>query len=396
MTSCRLIFPLFASLTLLALSGCVDLGEVTCESDNDCRFGRVCSTAGQCTWTAPPTQTPIEEDAGPVDAGPHDAGPGPDTTPIEPPDAVSDVSTPPDTTPTPDTTPGPDTTPQPDVGNEPDTSLPDTSVPDAATPNCPTAVARARGEHESDWQITGLAVAPLETVSLDATSSSGDITRYEWTLVSRPSGSTTRLVPSNTVEQPTLFLDLAGWYELELRVIYDDGDVVCDARDEIRIRAIPNEDVHIELTWDTPADADQTDGSGTDFDLHYLHPNGQWNNYPWDIFWENPRGDWGVQGDSWDDPSLDLDDTNGAGPENITHSGLENLTYNIGAYYYASGTLGASYATLRVYIDGLLAFEFADKYLDHDELFWHVAQLTWPSGQIMAVDQVYDGFPTAP
>lgn len=396
--------PFLASLALLALSGCVDLEEVNCESDDDCRFGRVCSTSGQCTWTAPPVESPNNPD------DPRDVGP--DTPPIHRPDAgpAPDATTPPDAT------PQPDTRPQPDVGVEPDTRIPDTSVPDTSTPDtdvrdvgpdvedadvpdtpeCPVALARAKIQGASSWRQRSLTALPLDTIELDATGSTGDITRYEWTIVSRPNGSTQRLMPSNTVAQPKLFLDLAGSYTLELLVTYDDGNFACNSIARMSIRAVPTEDVHIELTWNTPGDPDQTDGSGTDLDLHYLHPQGIWDEHPWDIFWRNPRGDWGVQGDSSDDPSLDLDDTNGAGPENITHSGLEPVTYNIGAFYYASGTLGASYVTLKVYTNGTLAFEHQDKYLPHDGTFWHAAQLTWPSGQAISVNRVYEGFPMAP
>ena len=150
------------------------------------------------------------------------------------------------------------------------------------------------------------------------------------------------------------------------------------------------------MTWDTPGDTDQTDGQGTDIDLHYLHEQGEWDKHPWDIFWRNPRGDWGVQGDSSDDPSLDIDDTNGAGPENITHSGLEPVRYDIGAYYYASGTFGPSNVTLRVYGNGTLAFEHANKFMERDGKFWHIARINGANGRVSAIDQIYDGYPTSP
>ena len=49
----------------------------------------------------------------------------------------------------------------------------------------------------------------------------------------------------------------------------------------------------VQLTWHTPADPDETDNFGSDLDLHFLHPNGDWWDIPWDIHWMNLHPDWG-------------------------------------------------------------------------------------------------------
>ena len=73
---------------------------------------------------------------------------------------------------------------------------------------------------------------------------------------------------------------------------------------QVRIFAEPDEDIHLQLVWDTPGDRDQTDGTGTDVDLHFLHPNGMsWFDRLQDCFFGNPSPDWGNIGQLDDNPS---------------------------------------------------------------------------------------------
>jgi hypothetical protein len=263
---------------------------------------------------------------------------------------------------------------------------------------CPTAVAKAWVQGSSR-QFTNIETLPLNTIMFDGSDSTdpnGSISEYEWTILSRPQGSTQRLLPDSSSANPRLFLDLAGTYEVELKVKDDEGAYSCGDAAVITITAIPEDDLHIQLVWDTPSDPDQTDTFGTDLDLHYLHPNGRWDNAPWDIFWRNPQEDWGAQNDSSDDPSLDIDDTDGAGPENINHSFLENLQYKAGVYYYSDNTLGASYATLRIYVRGQVALEIENKYMPRTGSFWDAALIQWPSANVTNISRMYQGFPGSP
>jgi hypothetical protein len=260
---------------------------------------------------------------------------------------------------------------------------------------CPTAKARGWVQGSNRPQTT-IETIPLNTIMFDgadSTDPNGSISEYEWTILSRPQGSTQRLQPSSSDVSPRLFLDLAGTYEVELKVKDDEGAYSCGEAAIIEIIAVPGDDVHIQLVWETPSDLDQTDTFGTDLDLHYLHPNGLWDSSPWDIFWRNPGEDWGVQQDNSDDPSLDIDDTDGAGPENINHSGLENLDYLVGVYYYSDNTLGASSATLRFYVRGTLALEIENKYMPRTGTFWKAALIQWPSASVTDISRIYQGFP---
>ncbi len=345
----RLSFVCLLAAALAVLSGCTDLSQDDgCTSDSQCRFGRICDDmTGQCT--------------GPVSM--------PDTAnPLEP-----------------------DVEPTPDVGQpEPDADSPE------AEPCWVTADARARIQgQDAEWADNIDMVIPLSTIELDASQSQGDIDRHEWTFLSYPQGSTPRFVPDNNGQFPRLFLQLAGTYEVQLTVAGQNAaGEVCSDTDVVEIVACPCDgDIHVQLTWATPGAPDETDTLGADLDLHYMHPNGRWGEEPWDIFAMNPTADWGVQGDDTDDPRLDIDDTDGAGPENINHNGLENVRYSVGVYYNDDNGLGTSYATVRVYVRGTLMLEVENKHMPRTGTFWHVADIEWPSATVTRVDRLFQGYP---
>ena len=105
--------------------------------------------------------------------------------------------------------------------------------------------------------------------------------------------------------------------------------------------------------------------------------------------------DWGESGSPEDDPSLDIDDVDGSGPENINLNEPErDRTYAIGVYYYSDRGMGESYATIRVFIDGILVYQAEDKELDRTGYFWDVGRISWPSNEVEVVDAMYPfGFP---
>jgi hypothetical protein len=267
-----------------------------------------------------------------------------------------------------------------------------------STNSCPTPIAKAREVGTANPWAPALETIPLATIEFDAVESvdpDGRVAGYEWTIIERPVDSTARLVPNNMTVNPKLFLDLAGTYKLELRVFDDQGTSSCETA-RVNILATPDEDIHIQLVWDTPGDQDQSDsgvGKGTDLDLHFLHPSGTWNQQPWDAYWLNPSPNWDTPAAS-DDPSLDIDDTDGAGPENMNLNNPENVTYRVGAYYFSDHNYGPSYATLRIFLAQVLVFEYRDKYLERTGKFWDAATIEWGQApRVNQIDQIYDGFP---
>ena len=89
-----------------------------------------------------------------------------------------------------------------------------------------------------------------------------------------------------------------------------------------------------------------------------------------------------------DNPSLDIDDTNGSGPENVTMAGPEvGVGYDIGVLYFRArstfGVAGAnnliehpSFATVRIFVRGSLIAEFVGDLFEEQQL-WHVARINW-------------------
>lgn len=271
---------------------------------------------------------------------------------------------------------------------------------------CPVPILQARSPERDSVTANPAATfngLPLDSVTLDAEDSfnpEGRIEDYRWTLVSRPTDSSASLTGDQGDIVRRLWLDLAGEYVVELDVIDEEGESGCRAA-RMTLVARANEDIHIQLVWDTPNDPNQLDSSGSDVDLHLLHPNGDWNVRPYDCFWQNMEPDWGdprrLDGTGGrvgydDDPSLDIDDTDGRGPENINLDNPESVTYGVGVHYFADHGYNISFATVRIFIGGDLFAEFLDQRLADAE-FWHVADIEWPGGLIDRVDLTYPSFP---
>lgn len=268
------------------------------------------------------------------------------------------------------------------------------------------------------------AVVPLDRVTLDGTPSvdsdgpNGQPVEYEWVMLDSPDGSTSQPFerffdnqqPANGGEQddrttPTaeFFVDLAGTYVFELRVRDNLGtsSADCDTSRRVVITAVPDQAILVQLTWETPADPDETDNDGADLDLHLLHPNANgWFQSPFDCFYQNPQPDWGQLDNPADDPTLDIDDVNGAGPENISLDQPENTDvlgapYLVGVHAYRTLSqdghtdFGPSRAFVRIFIDGELAWDFTGedepghKVMQGADHFWDVAAIEWPARRVI-------------
>jgi hypothetical protein len=197
---------------------------------------------------------------------------------------------------------------------------------------------------------------------------------------------------------PTFEVNVAGVYNLELEVIDAVGEKSCEPA-TAQVIVASYDAIHIEVLWDTPADPDQSNQgpeAGADLDLHFTHeyatgpdldgdgqPDG-WFDNPFDCFWFNPNPNWGSFDPSIDDdPSLDLDDTDGAGPESLSLQIPEDgQSYKVGVHYWHDHGYGDSYATVRIYIYGELVYEVTDVQLTHQDM-WEVGSIHWPSGEVV-------------
>ena len=234
------------------------------------------------------------------------------------------------------------------------------------------------------------------------------IKKYHWT-VQQPVGSQQVFVPGPNFPNPTFTANVAGKYVFCLTVWDCNGKAsapVCST-----LMVLPEEDIHVELVWKTPADWDETDtgpAAGSDLDLHFAHPiaspsggpklgpnaskpdadcdgsQDPWFSNPYDTFWFNPDPNWGSANPAvQDDPSLDLDDTDGAGPENLNLASPEGtkaqpVAYDIGVHYWNDHGFGVSYATVNVYLLGVLALQISKVLLKPLDM-WHVGRINWPN-----------------
>jgi len=254
---------------------------------------------------------------------------------------------------------------------------------------CPTAIIKVQEGEEVIPQTV------LHLFGDESFAGNGTIQKWEWDVV-QPSGSLSVFMPSYTFPNPTFEANVAGVYSFYLTV-YDQTNTPSCFPASYEVVVIPDEAIHVELLWHTPEDQDETDTgpeAGSDVDLHFLHPwaagpdldgDGKpdgWYDIPFDCFWFNMHPNWGSYDPTTnDDPGLDRDDTDGAGPENLNLDIPENVVYRIGVHYWKDHGYGPAYATVRVYIYAQLVFEAADVMLVDSDM-WDVCSLEWPSGKV--------------
>ncbi len=179
---------------------------------------------------------------------------------------------------------------------------------------------------------------PLETVEVTASAvDDGTIVRWDWRRTAEPEGSAAG-EPTSGAPTTRFTTDIAGRYELALTVTDDDG---MQATCAVQVLAISDQGLRLEVNWDT----------ATDMDTHLLNPVAtQWEDNN-DCFYQNCRGerlDWGVPGVNEDDPRLDIDDTNGFGPENINIDVPADGPYRAGVVAFS----GDARVTMRIYCGG--------------------------------------------
>ena len=258
---------------------------------------------------------------------------------------------------------------------------------------CPTAIVKS-GEGDE--------VIPQTVIHLfgdESYATSGAIQKWQWEVV-QPAGHQGVFVPSSSFPNPTFEANIQGLYTFYLTV-YDQANTPSCFPGVYEVAVITDEAIHIELLWHTPEDPDETDTgpeAGSDLDLHFKHPwaagpdldaDGApdgWFDIPFDCFWFNAHPNWGSYDPAIkDDPGLDRDDTDGAGPENVNIDIPEvATTYCVGVHYWDDHGYGAAFATVRIYIYAQLVFEVSDVML-MDLDMWDVACIEWPSGKVTLV-----------
>lgn len=293
--------------------------------------------------------------------------------------------------------------------------------------SCPTAYIELPDGEE---------VLPQSEVTLDGSNSfakAGSVVEWKWKLTKVPEGAVgVGFYPSDKDKKPKLgvktegdfgsnvTLNVAGEYCVSLEVKDSSGVWSCVAAESC-IAVIPDAAIHVELTWTTEGDPDPTDtgeGAGADLDLHFAHENatlakicatpGQtgcsydqdkdgladpWFHEPYDSYWFNKYPDWGAIGSGDDNATLDLDDIDGFGPENVNLRVPEAVDYWVGAHYWEDNSFGESVATARLYILGVLKATYVQKMQPCD--FWWIRKIEWPSGDLLDVPMANLGPPSS-
>lgn len=267
----------------------------------------------------------------------------------------------------------------------------DTSAPDDTEPN------DTEPEDTSDtWQpandenapIADCSVSPnpveppFEKAAWDGSGSydpaGGTIVDYDWQLISQPSGSAVTM-PNGQAVRNNFTPDLAGDYIGRLTVTNDSGETdSC----EITLESIPAENLWIEMYWE------QVD----DMDLHLLNSGGTIEDF-WfnsDCYYVNCTGngvEWGNAGPA-DNPTLDLDDINGLGPENINIQAPSDSSYTVVVHDYRgsapSDHMGSNNVTVNIYING--ALEWSDtRGITGEDSYTEFARINWNNGTVTSL-----------
>jgi hypothetical protein len=226
----------------------------------------------------------------------------------------------------------------------------------------------------------------------------GEIASWRWVIESKPAGSNAAIFHST--EDRTLRknatgdveIDVVGTFELRLYVRDDRGLESLD-RPESHVTIRPK-DLEVLLRWDV----------ATDVDLHFVRPGGMPGDYGTgaagtstgsDASTFNRRPNWGDLSISTDDPSLDIDDVSGRGPEVISMDRpAPDGTYEVFAHYCDSRDIGVTAnATIEIYVRGEKVATIPETNglaLAPGEL-WRGARVTWRESGGMVRAEVVGG-----
>ena len=219
----------------------------------------------------------------------------------------------------------------------------------------------------------------------------GTIVGWRWMLTGQPDGSAAGgPSPANTAT--TSFTpDIAGVYQLTVTATDDDGMTgMCTTQ----VNAGNVDGLRVEMFWDT---------DGTDMDTHLMDPTGtQWASHD-DCYYGNCQSgststlEWGAPGPD-DNPRLDIDDTNGFGPENINITRPQPGTYRVAIHNYR-GT-GPNHITVSIYCGGSTTSPrqtfhatLRGRGSSTDNDFWRVADVEITPGACTITDS---SLPTGP
>ncbi len=221
----------------------------------------------------------------------------------------------------------------------------------------PTAKLKCEPETVSVYQWATMDASD----STDSDGESKENLRYLWNFSSTPGGISLDIVDdsnragsplngdsSNKVNRAAFQAKIKGAYTVRLVVINDKG--ISSIPAECTINAVSDDDLAVKMLWNN---------KNADIDLHLIKPDGTFGDNQTDCYFWNcspqysgARPDWGVEGETKDDPFLDIDNTDGIGPETVTINKPENGLYKVTVHAYDT-TKGPSTVVVKAYAHGV-------------------------------------------
>lgn len=193
--------------------------------------------------------------------------------------------------------------------------------------------------------------------SVDNDGVSKDDLRYLWDFKTTPGGISLDILddanragnpvnndPSNRISRAAFQAKMKGVYIIRLIVINNKG--ISSIPAECTVEAISDDDLAVKLLWDN---------KNADMDIHLIRPDGTYGDPLSDCYYWNcspqysgTRPDWGIEGETKDDPYLDLDNTTGMGPETLYINKPANGTYRVVVHAYDTSK-GPTTAVVKAY-----------------------------------------------
>jgi hypothetical protein len=177
----------------------------------------------------------------------------------------------------------------------------------------------------------------------------GTIQNWQWAILEQPAESSATLEFTDRRETNFVFssasgrvrgIDVAGTFVVGLVVTDDLG--AQSTQCTVALNAVPRSGLHVQMTWDV---------GSNDIDLHLARNGTNWCSND-DCYYGGRTRNWGGGNAN---PSLDIDDLSGFGPENITIEAPADGNYTVGVDFFSGST--PCNALVKIFIGGQLEYE---------------------------------------
>jgi hypothetical protein len=227
-----------------------------------------------------------------------------------------------------------------------------------------------------DWSealtVPAASVVDLRLVS-EGASERGEVEAF-WSVTASPAGESGTFEPGPEELTPSYTVALAGTYTFTAVATDSHGLSSCSPASVVAtVVPLPPVRIRAELVAPTTLPL---------FDLHFVHPDGEWDHMFYDCNINNRSPFWGAlleSGDGW--TSIDYREPDAG----LYLFGVRSLPMG--------GEAGVGSAQISVFIDGQERLDMSIEDLP-EGAFWYVGTLDWPSQEVVVVDQLFpDGFP---